>query len=64
MCVAQAIASKLIPYEYSGIEQDDGEVIIDWLSRQPYSNGNIGMFGISWGGFNAIQMAMRPRKRC
>ena len=50
---------RLIPHEYSDIEQDDGEVVIDWLSRQPWSNGNIGMFGISRGGFNAIQMAVR-----
>jgi len=50
---------RLIPYEYSDIEQEDGEAVIDWLSRQPWSNGNIGMFGISWGGFNAIQMAVR-----
>ena len=48
-----------IPYEYSDIELDDGEVVIDWLSRQPWSTGNVGMFGISWGGFNSIQMAMR-----
>ena len=50
---------RTIPYEYSEIEQEDGDVVIDWLSRQPYSNGNVGMFGISWGGFNAIHMAMR-----
>jgi predicted acyl esterase len=50
---------RTIPYEYSDIELDDGEVVIDWLSRQPWSNGNVGMFGISWGGFNAIQMAVR-----
>lgn len=50
---------KLIPYEYSEIEQRDGEVVIDWLSKQSFSNGNVGMFGISWGGFNAIHMAMR-----
>lgn len=30
-----------------------------WLARQPWSNGNVGMLGISWGGFNSIQMAMR-----
>jgi putative CocE/NonD family hydrolase len=48
-----------IPYEYSDIELDDGEVVIDWLSRQAWSTGNVGMFGISWGGFNSIQMAMR-----
>ena len=50
---------RLIPYEYSDIELDDGEVIIDWLSRQSLSNGNVGVFGISWGGFNAIQLAVR-----
>jgi putative CocE/NonD family hydrolase len=48
-----------IPYEYSDIELDDGEEIIDWLSKQEWSTGSIGMFGISWGGFNSIQMAMR-----
>jgi putative CocE/NonD family hydrolase len=48
-----------IPYEYSDIELDDGEEVIDWLSRQKWSSGNVGMFGISWGGFNSIQMAMR-----
>ncbi len=50
---------RLIPHEYSDIEQKDGEVVIDWLSKQPWSNGNVGMFGISWGGFNSIQMAAR-----
>jgi putative CocE/NonD family hydrolase len=50
---------RLIPYEYSDIEQEDGEVVIDWLSKQSWSNGNVGMFGISWGGFNSIHMAMR-----
>jgi putative CocE/NonD family hydrolase len=43
--------------EYSDQEQQDGLEVIDWLSKQPWSNGNIGMMGISWGGFNAIQMA-------
>jgi len=45
--------------EYSQIEQEDGEQVIAWLARQPWSNGNVGMFGISWGGFNSIQIAMR-----
>ena len=47
------------PREYSAQEQTDGERIIAWLARQPWSNGNVGMLGISWGGFNSIQMAMR-----
>lgn len=49
----------LIPYEYSEQEQADGEVVIDWLANQTFSTGSVGMFGISWGGFNAIQLAMR-----
>jgi len=47
------------PREYSDIELSDGEEVIAWLAKQPWSNGNIGMYGISWGGFNALQMAMR-----
>jgi len=50
---------RLIPYEYSDTELDDGEAIIDWLSKQDWSNGNVGMFGISWSGFNGIQLAVR-----
>jgi uncharacterized protein len=45
--------------EYSEQEQLDGMEVISWLARQPWSNGNVGMWGISWGGFNSIQMAMR-----
>jgi uncharacterized protein len=45
--------------EYSEQEQVDGEQIIAWLARQAWSNGNVGMFGISWGGFTAMQMAIR-----
>jgi putative CocE/NonD family hydrolase len=45
--------------EYSEQEQLDGEQVIAWLAAQPWSTGNVGMFGISWGGFNSIQMAMR-----
>jgi len=54
-------ASEGVPTnrEYSEQEQVDGEQVIHWLATQPWSNGNVGMFGISWGGFNALQMAMR-----
>jgi len=47
------------PREYSAQEQEDGERVIAWLARQRWSNGKVGMLGISWGGFNSIQMAMR-----
>lgn len=54
-------ASEGVPpeREYSEREQEDGEQVIAWLAHQPWSNGNVGMFGISWGGFNSLQMAMR-----
>lgn len=49
----------VIADEYTRQEQDDALEIIAWLAAQPWSNGNVGMTGISWGGFNAIQVAMR-----
>ena len=52
-------ASEGVPpdREYSDQEQRDGLEVIAWLAKQPWSNGNVGMTGISWGGFNSIQMA-------
>ena len=50
---------RLIEYEYSEQEQKDGEDVIAWLAGQRFSTGKVGMFGISWGGFNSIHMAMR-----
>jgi hypothetical protein len=47
--------------EYSVQEGRDALEVIAWLAAQPWSNGNVGMWGISYGGFNAIQVAMlRP----
>lgn len=43
--------------EYSDQELKDGLEVIDWLSKQQWSSGTVGMFGISWGGFNSIQLA-------
>jgi len=45
--------------EYSEAELNDAVAIINLLSRHPASNGKVGMWGISWGGFNAIQVGMR-----
>ncbi len=47
--------------EYCPQEQLDGVAAIAWLAEQPWSNGNVGMFGTSYGGFNSLQVAMhRP----
>jgi len=45
--------------EYTEQELCDGEQVIRWLSEQPWCDGNVGMIGISWGGFNGLQIAMR-----
>lgn len=50
---------KLVDGEYSEQEQLDGLQVIDWLSKQHFSNGNIAMHGLSWSGFNALHLAMR-----
>ncbi len=47
--------------EYTKQEQEDGLEVIAWLARQKWCTGKVGMFGISWGGFNALQVAaLRP----
>jgi putative CocE/NonD family hydrolase len=47
--------------EYSQQELDDALETIAWIAAQPWCSGNVGMMGISWGGFNALQVAaLRP----
>jgi putative CocE/NonD family hydrolase len=43
--------------EYLPQEQQDALEVITWISRQPWCTGNVGMMGISWGGFNSLQVA-------
>lgn len=43
--------------EYHQQEQADGVEVIEWLAAQPWCTGKVGMFGISWGGFNSLQLA-------
>ncbi|MEO9140119.1 MAG: CocE/NonD family hydrolase [Jatrophihabitans sp.] len=47
--------------EYSAQELSDAVEVIGWLAEQDWCDGNVGMFGVSWGGFNALQVAaLRP----
>jgi uncharacterized protein len=43
--------------EYSQQELDDALEIVDWIAAQNWCTGAVGMMGISWGGFNALQVA-------
>ncbi|MGH2995945.1 MAG: CocE/NonD family hydrolase [Gaiellaceae bacterium] len=45
--------------EYLPLEQDDALEVIAWLAEQPWCTGAVGMWGISWGGFNSLQVAAR-----
>jgi uncharacterized protein len=45
--------------EYLEQEQNDALEVIEWLVRQVWCTGRVGMIGISWGGFNALQIAAR-----
>ncbi|MSO89448.1 MAG: CocE/NonD family hydrolase [Rhodospirillaceae bacterium] len=49
----------LLHDEYLAQEQDDAIEVIAWIARQPWCTGAVGMFGTSWGGFNALQVAAR-----
>ena len=47
--------------EYSEQELQDACDVIAWIRKQSWCSGKAGMMGISWGGFNALQVAaMRP----
>jgi hypothetical protein len=45
--------------EYTPTEQQDGVDAIAWLAAQDWCDGQVAMYGISWGGFNGLQIAAR-----
>ncbi|GAM89118.1 hypothetical protein ANO11243_071530 [Dothideomycetidae sp. 11243] len=45
--------------EYLKQEQDDALEVLAWIATQPWCTGSVGMIGISWGGFNGLQVAAR-----
>lgn len=46
-----------VPYEYDG---RDAREVIDWITRQPWSNGKVGMVGGSYSGFTAWAALKNP----
>ena len=47
--------------EYTEAETLDGCEAVAWLADQPWCSGRVGMWGVSYGGFTAIQVAkLRP----
>ena len=45
--------------EYTVQEQEDGCDVIQWIAQQSWCDGQVAMIGISWGGFNGLQIAAR-----
>lgn len=45
--------------EYTAQEHDDGLAVIAWIASQAWCTGKVGMIGLSWGGFNSLQIAAR-----
>jgi putative CocE/NonD family hydrolase len=45
--------------EYLPQEQFDACEVIAWIAEQPWCTGAVGMTGISWSGFNSLQVAAR-----
>ncbi len=43
--------------EYTQQEWADGLEVIAWIAGQDWSDGAVGMIGLSWSGFNALQLA-------
>ncbi|MEM9638383.1 MAG: CocE/NonD family hydrolase, partial [Pseudomonadota bacterium] len=47
----------LMQDEYTAQELADAVEVIEMLAAEPWCSGTVGMMGISWGGFNGLQVA-------
>lgn len=43
--------------EYTAAEQEDGVEVTGWAASRSWCNGSVGAWGMSYGGFTAIQLA-------
>lgn len=50
-------SAGILEDEYLPSEQDDAVQAIAWLAAQAWCDGAVGMRGVSWGGFSALQAA-------
>jgi putative CocE/NonD family hydrolase len=52
-------SSGVLTDEYTEQEQEDVCAALAWIAAQPWCDGALGMIGLSWGGFAALQAAAR-----
>ncbi len=41
---------KIVPYQFDG---EDARAVVDWIAKQPFSDGRVGMYGDGYSGFAA-----------
>jgi uncharacterized protein len=49
-------SGTVIPYQHDG---DDARAVINWIAKQPWSDGRVGMYGNGYSGFAAWSAATR-----
>ena len=52
----QKSGGKAVPFEHDG---DDARTVIDWITRQPWSDGRVAMYGEDYSGFTQWAAAKR-----
>jgi predicted acyl esterase len=45
------------PEPFAPGEAQDGHAVVEWIARQPWCDGNVGMWGVSYGGITSLSTA-------
>jgi putative CocE/NonD family hydrolase len=48
-----------VSYDLGGIEGQDTAEVVEWAAAQPWCNGGVGIWGVSYGGMTALAAAAR-----
>jgi uncharacterized protein len=48
---------RVVPYQHDG---EDARAVIEWIAKQPWSDGRVGMYGNGYSGFTAWAAAKHP----
>jgi hypothetical protein len=48
---------EVVPYQHDG---DDARAVIEWIAKQPWSDGRVAMYGDGYSGFSAWAAAKKP----
>ena len=60
---SRAGSRRVVPYQHDG---EDARAVINWIAKQPWSDGRVGMYGDGYSGFTPLgrpQQSRRPRSR-